>query len=101
MDCTVQTHGTILRSLRFVLSPIVSERVCAWDPAAHCSKANKQARLVERKVCFISDAGNCGVEGWQAVQRPTPLSDKHGVRPCVCVRGGVATYRNISKSSSN
>ena len=22
------------------------------------SKANKQARLVERKVCFISDAGN-------------------------------------------
>ena len=24
------------------------------------SKANKQARLVERKVCFISDASNCG-----------------------------------------
>ena len=27
------------------------------DPAAHCSKANRQARLVEMKVCFISDAG--------------------------------------------
>ena len=26
--------------------------------AAHCSKANKQARLMEREVCFISDAGN-------------------------------------------
>ena len=29
-----------------------------WDQAAHCSKANKQARLVERKVHFISDASN-------------------------------------------
>ena len=28
--------------------------------AARCSKANKQPRLVERKVCFISDAGNWG-----------------------------------------
>ena len=27
-------------------------------PAACLSKANKQARLVERKVCFISDASN-------------------------------------------
>jgi len=29
-----------------------------WVLAACRSKANKQARLVERKVCFISDAGN-------------------------------------------
>ena len=29
-----------------------------WDLAARCSKANKEARLVERKVCFISDVGN-------------------------------------------
>ena len=28
------------------------------DLAAHRSKANKQARLMERKVCFISNAGN-------------------------------------------
>ena len=34
--------------------------MCVWVPAAHCSKANKQARLVERKVWFISGAGNCG-----------------------------------------
>lgn len=26
--------------------------------AAHCSKANKEARLVERNVCFMLDAGN-------------------------------------------
>ena len=26
-----------------------------WDSAVHHSKANKEARLVERKVCFILD----------------------------------------------
>ena len=34
--------------------------VCVGGLAAPCSKANKQARLVERKVCFISDADNWG-----------------------------------------
>ena len=37
-------------------------RCCYWKvsvgvPAEHHSKASKQARLVERKVCFISDGG--------------------------------------------
>ena len=36
----------------------VTER--SVGPAARCSKANKQARLVEREVCFISDAGHWG-----------------------------------------
>ena len=31
--------------------------------AACCSKANKQARLVERRFCFISDVSNFGGEG--------------------------------------
>ena len=31
-------------------------------PAACRAKANKEARLVERKVCFISEAGN--LAGW-------------------------------------
>ena len=34
-----------------------------WGPAANCSKANKKARLVESKVCFILDACNLGWEG--------------------------------------
>ena len=38
------------------VSAVVLPKVCGL--AAHRSKANKQARLVERKVCFISDAGN-------------------------------------------
>ena len=34
-----------------------------WGLAARCSKANKQARLVERRFCLISDVSNCGGEG--------------------------------------
>ena len=40
----------------------VTERVCV-GPAACCSRADKQARLVGRKVCFISDASNWD-RGW-------------------------------------
>ena len=29
-----------------------------WGLAAHRARANKQPRLVERKLCFISDASN-------------------------------------------
>ena len=28
-------------------------------PSAHHSKANKEARLMERNICFILDAGVC------------------------------------------
>jgi len=49
---------------------IVNER---YSLAAHRSKASKQARLVKRKVCFVSDASNCrGVQ--TSVQRLTPLT---------------------------
>ena len=47
---------------------IVNER---YSLAAYRSKASKQARLVKRKVCFVSDASNCrGVQ--TSVQRLTP-----------------------------
>ena len=38
------------------------------------SKAKKEAKLVEKKVCFILDIGNLGKVGleWTPVQRPTP-----------------------------
>ena len=35
-------------------------------------KSRKQARFVEREVCFISDAGNLRGGQWTSVQRPTP-----------------------------
>ena len=47
-----------------------------WGLAACHSRASKQARLVERKVCFISNIGNCGwVRGgeWTSIQRLIPL----------------------------
>ena len=40
--------------------------------ANHHSKTNKEARLVERKVCFILEASKWEKEGQIHVQRPTP-----------------------------
>ena len=37
-----------------------------WGFRACHSKADKEAELVERKVCFISKAGNLRVVGWRA-----------------------------------
>ena len=53
----------------------MEKRVHVLPKGAHCSKANKQARLVERRVCFISDAGSWWGSGQTSVQRlttPTP-----------------------------
>ena len=63
------------------MSSIVTK---SWGLAAQCSKASEHARLVERKVCFISDASNCG-GGQTSVQRPdTPPrhthTNKQGIR---------------------
>ena len=44
----------------------------------HCSKASKEARVVERKVCFISKTDNqrCGGRsGKTPVQRPFTFTD--------------------------
>ena len=42
-----------------------------WGPTACLSKANKEASLVERKVCFILEASNHGGV-WTPVPKPTP-----------------------------
>ena len=41
-----------------------------WGSAACHSKANEEARLVESKICFVSDASN--QQEWTSVQRPPP-----------------------------
>ena len=40
----------------------VSENYCnpKWGSSCSHSEANKESRLVERKVCFVSEAGNLG-----------------------------------------
>ena len=56
-------------------------KVCVWGLAAHCLKASKQVRLVEKKVCFISYAGNWQGQWQTSVQRPTfTPHDKQVVR---------------------
>ena len=49
----------------------------AWGLAAHLSKASKQTRLVQRKLCFISDAGNRGWGGALYVENRTVTSNSH------------------------
>ena len=50
--------------------------VCV-GPAAHCSKANKQAMLMERKLCFTLNAGNWQGRVETTVQRQTPQPPSH------------------------
>ena len=60
-----------------------------WGLAARQSKANKECRLVERKVCFILDSGNRWWGGRTPVQRPTPPSaDNQGARAFIDRRRG-------------
>ena len=62
LKCFTGTVKTTCPQIHHLLTipffPFVAQTVCMWDPAACCSKANKQTRLVERKVCLILDAGN-------------------------------------------
>ena len=53
----MQTRGVLPSGHTLVLPK--GECVCVGgDLAAHCSIASEQDRLVERKLCFISDASN-------------------------------------------
>ena len=49
-------------------------------PAAHYSNANKEASLVERKVCFISEASNGGGVWWEEDACPKPNSSPLSTR---------------------
>ena len=77
---------------------ICEQKECVGQ-AACCSKAHKQARLVERKVCFTSDAGNWG--RGMSVQRPTPPSWQAGSGSSYRQRGQGATRRNSAVVSGS
>jgi len=47
--------------------------------AAHCSKADKEASLMERKVCFILDAGSQS-EGEDRCPKANPSTNNQGAR---------------------
>ena len=91
-------HLQLLPPLRSwtIQSPMSATKRWAWGPAAHHSKANKEARLVEREVCFISDAGNWEWRVRTPVQSPTsplPLTVGAFIDRVLVVVGGV-TCRN-------
>ena len=75
---TSSLHSWFLKSkiwiFRFILLRfhLLFEYACnpKWALAAHCSKANKKERLVERKVYF--GCRQLGWGEWMLLQRPTP-----------------------------
>ena len=70
-----------------------------WGPVSHCSKDNKEARLVERKVCFILDASNRGrgrVDTCPKADSPTLLTISG--QECSRTEGGTP-HRNNTVSS--
>ena len=74
-----------------------------WGPAARGAKANKVARLVEGKVCFIVEAGNWGwgVEEWGGrqtrIQRPAPHTDNQRAR--AFIDGGRVLHAETAQSA--
>ena len=74
-SCSMQTPSCSMWDLvprDWARASCVIKRV--RGPAACCSKANKQARLVGKKFGFISNVSNWWGSGWQmSVQRSTPL----------------------------
>ena len=68
--------------------------------AACFSKANKQARLVERKVCFISDASSLvgGGDGGHLSKGQLPTAEKQWGKRFFRLREG-APCRNSTVSS--
>ena len=76
-----------------------------WGLAARCSKASKQARLMERKVALFQMPATGG-EGWQiSVQRPTSPTDKQAgeriYRQAGAGNGGVGVWCYMQKQHSH
>ena len=59
-----------------------------WGLDTCCLKVNKQAKLVERKVCFILDAITCGEWGGRCLSKAIAFSDKQRVRTFIDRGGG-------------
>ena len=83
------------------VSIYVTKRVCVGGLTARCPEANHQARLVERKVCFISHAGNWWgiLDIYPKADSPNPLATS-GARAFFRKKEG-ATRRNSTVNSDS
>ena len=91
-ECTSKNHWGPSRSWLSQLG--TTQKYCnwKWGPAAHRSKANEEASLVEWKVCFISKASSWDGGG------PTP-PNRQPVGKSFYRRREGATCRNSTVSS--
>ena len=71
-----------------------------WGSGCLPLKSQNESRLMERKVCFILDAGNRGWWGQTPIQRPTPPTART-TRRQEFYRLGEGTTRRNSKGSSD
>ena len=72
-----------------------------WGRAARRSKANKEARLVERKVCFVSDAGNQSGEGGLLSKGRLPPTDSQWTRAFIDGGRGLPAENSTVGSDSH
>ena len=84
-----------------VVSPTLGDRSvterCMWGLAARHSKANEQPRLVERKACFVADAGSWEWGEQTSVQRLTSSHWQPLARAFIDRSGGGTICRNSSQ----
>ena len=69
-----------------------------WNLAAHWSKAKKETKLVERKVCLILDAGSQGLGEWRLSKSWLLFPQHSGGKNFSRLKEG-ATCRNNTVSS--
>ncbi|KAI4549828.1 hypothetical protein MG293_002158 [Ovis ammon polii] len=74
-----------------------------WGLAARCPKANREARVVERKVCLILDAGDCREEAGvdSCPKADTPPCNRQSVGKNFYRQREGAIWRNSKVSSDS
>ena len=89
------SHSVPTQVVLFILRHTATPMPCCNQksgPAVHYSKANKEARLVEKKVCFILDASKHGaVDFCQKDDLPPPTTDNQWTRAFIDQGRGLHT----------
>ena len=87
-------ESTIFNRISCFLITIITKK---WGLAAPHSKTNKQANLVEGKVCFISAASNCWGRADVCQRQTAPLPPSQAVGKSFYRQGEGATYTKHSQ----
>ena len=89
------SHSVPTQVVLFILHHTSTPKPCCNQksgPAVHYSKANKEASLVEKKVCFILDASKHGaVDFCRKYDLPPPTTDNQWTRAFIDKGRGLHT----------